>query len=711
MGFLTPALLGGVALVAIPIALHLVMRRQPKELVFPALRFVQQRRDANRRRMKLRHLALLALRCLLIAGLAAALARPTLKGAGLKGKEGAPLAMSLVVDNSLRMQYVHQNQSRLEHATQMALELVEKLPEEAAVAVCDLGRAANGFAPDLSAAASRLRNLKTSAASRPLTEVVIEAIQLTAEQEDRRQEVFVLSDLSAAEWSDENLKAVNDALSAAPDVRIYVVDCGVEAPKNAALGELEVRRFVLRPGEPLHLEALVTSNLGGGDALVEIAMQDDDGRLVKRGERLATFDDEGHSRVVFEVADLPLGTHQGVVKLLTADPLAVDNTRYFTVEVRPPAKILLLAEREDDARFVREALSPSVGSAASRFECDVRTFAVAGETPLEDYQAALLLDPGPLPTDFWNRLGDFATDGGGVGIFLGHNALGELESFNNEAAGKLLPGALKRRSNQETYLRPRRLDHPALAGLRNYDEIPWQLCEVFSFWQFGETTDDSYVVAGYANDEPAIYERAMGRGRVLTVTTPFSDPLEPEGREAWNVLPAEPWPFVAICDELAGYLTQDGNERLDYVAGETARIKLAPRQQVTSYVLRLPDGQADTRMAGGEGEVAISASDALGNYRLTAGGQSQRLDRGYSVNAPPEVSELARVAPVTIEGALPEDRVRLADNLESVEEYVNIGRSGRELYSWAIGLVALIWGAEHVLANRFYKESSGESKK
>jgi hypothetical protein len=116
-------------------------------------------------------------------------------------------------------------------------------------------------------------------------------------------------------------------------------------------------------------------------------------------------------------------------------------------------------------------------------------------------------------------------------------------------------------------------------------------------------------------------------------------------------------------------------------------------------------------MAGGEGEVAISASDALGNYRLTAGGQSQRLDRGYSVNATPEESELARVAPETIEGALPEDRVRLADNLESVEEYVNIGRSGRELYSWAIGLVALIWGAEHVLANRFYKESSGESKK
>ena len=80
MGFLTPALLAGAALVAIPIVLHLVMRRQPRELTFPALRFVQQRREANRRRMQLRHWLLLALRCLLVAGLAVALARPTLKG-------------------------------------------------------------------------------------------------------------------------------------------------------------------------------------------------------------------------------------------------------------------------------------------------------------------------------------------------------------------------------------------------------------------------------------------------------------------------------------------------------------------------------------------------------------------------------------------------------------------------------------------------------
>ena len=57
MGFLSPALLGGVALIAIPIALHLVMRRQPRMHTFPALRFVKARRESNRRRMQLMQLA------------------------------------------------------------------------------------------------------------------------------------------------------------------------------------------------------------------------------------------------------------------------------------------------------------------------------------------------------------------------------------------------------------------------------------------------------------------------------------------------------------------------------------------------------------------------------------------------------------------------------------------------------------------------------
>ena len=61
MAFLTPALLGGILLIAVPIILHLVMRRQPQKLQFPALQFVRKRQQANQRRLNLRHWLLLAL--------------------------------------------------------------------------------------------------------------------------------------------------------------------------------------------------------------------------------------------------------------------------------------------------------------------------------------------------------------------------------------------------------------------------------------------------------------------------------------------------------------------------------------------------------------------------------------------------------------------------------------------------------------------------
>src|SRR3954447_20530159 len=116
MGFVTPALLAGAALIALPIVLHLIMRREVQRLTFPALRFVEQRRSVNQHRLRLRHLLLLALRCAIIACLAFALARPTLHGSGAERREGAPVAAALVFDNSLRMQYEQDDQTRLKKA-------------------------------------------------------------------------------------------------------------------------------------------------------------------------------------------------------------------------------------------------------------------------------------------------------------------------------------------------------------------------------------------------------------------------------------------------------------------------------------------------------------------------------------------------------------------------------------------------------------------
>ena len=67
----------GGGLLTVPIILHFMMQPKPKELVFPALRFLRERQHSNRSRLRLRHMLLLLLRCLLIALLAMAMAGPS----------------------------------------------------------------------------------------------------------------------------------------------------------------------------------------------------------------------------------------------------------------------------------------------------------------------------------------------------------------------------------------------------------------------------------------------------------------------------------------------------------------------------------------------------------------------------------------------------------------------------------------------------------
>lgn len=710
MGFLTPALLGGAALIAVPIVLHLVMRRQPRQLVFPALQFVRKRQEANRRKLNFRHLLLLALRCAIIAGFAFALARPTLKGSGLRGKEGAPLAVAIVVDNSLRMQYIHENRSRQDQAAEMAKDLLTKLPEGTEVAVVDRSRATSGFAVDIGTAESRLRNLQPESKPRPLEDAIREAIDLVSDREDSRQEVFVFSDLSASAWSDASITSVNETLTEMPEVRLYLVDVGVEAPSNRSLGPLELRQHTLRPGEPLRLDVPLATTGMQGDPLVELYISAAEGDPIKRSQQMVDMAKGGQTQATFELVNLPLGTHQGYVQISGTDPLSVDNTRYFTVEVRPPAKVLLLGEQSTDSLFLREALSPSslgeADQATARFECTVQRFADASKSDLTEYAAVCLLDPPPLSDELWQSLFDYANEGGGVGIFLGERA--RLSGFNEGTVKKLLPANLKRKSRFRTYLRPRRLDHPALAALSEYAEsIPWKAYPVYSYWQFDTLAGDAYIVARFNNSDPALLVRPVGQGRTLTFATAVSDPPNPRGRDPWNLLPVGPWPFVPLMNQLVGYLSQNENDTLSFQAGETVSLALSPSQRVSSFVLYPPDGQSIRRtLPPGDDAIRIGTTRKLGNYRVSSGGAGGQLKRGFSVNPSPDVSRLDRVNTATLLDALPAKQVRLADTLVDVERYVDIGRSGRELFPLLISLVALVWGAEHVLANRFYREAS-----
>ena len=78
MTFLNASLIFAVAAASMPIALHLIARREPRKVVFPSVRLLAQRLQSNRSRLRVRRWWLLALRIAAVAAFALALARPAI---------------------------------------------------------------------------------------------------------------------------------------------------------------------------------------------------------------------------------------------------------------------------------------------------------------------------------------------------------------------------------------------------------------------------------------------------------------------------------------------------------------------------------------------------------------------------------------------------------------------------------------------------------
>ncbi len=714
MTFLHVAFLGGALAIAVPIVLHLIMRQQPKHLEFPALRFIQQRQHSNKRTVQLRHWLLLALRCAMLGLLALALARPSIVSSGVLDQE-APVAAALVFDTNPRMQYRQQNQTRLEAAQEMGDWLLSQLPPESEVAVVDSRTVSAAFAVDSGAARQRIERLNAESMTRPLSEAIESALALLSESEKQRKEIYIFTDLSASAWSPEAMAAVNRQMAKSPEVGIYLIDVGARQPVNSGLGELRLSGQVLSRNSPLAIASDLVHIGPDEEREVELFMIDPaTGEANLRSRETFSLQAGAQSRTDFRLRGLAPGVHQGYLKLAGQDSLAADDTKWFTVDVRPAWRVLLVAPEDarskpdDYALFLGEALAPHAIRIKSEaaFECEVIAESQLAQKALEPYAAVCLLDPRPLAPAVWQKLQAYAARGGGVGIFLGRNA-SPIDSFNEPLAQELLPGKLVRQwRTGEAYLAPDESQHPLLAKFRPLaGVVPWESFPVFRHWQLDALAEGSAVVLRYSNGQPALIERPVGEGRVLTLTTTVSDPAN--RRDTWNLLPTgeEPWPFVMLANEMLNYLVDGGQERLNYLAGDTAVVPLGNDQSHAIYSLATPRGdQIRTPVDEKQNALVITSTETPGNYRIRAGGGNDGVNLGFSVNLPPQTSDLVRATSDQLKAVFGPAKFQLARSREEIDRSVNRGRVGQELYPYLIVLLVVVLALEQVISNRFYQD-------
>ena len=631
MTFLNFALLSGAGLIVLPIILHLMMRQRPKLLEFPALRFIRKRHDTNQRRLRLRHLLLLLLRAGAIALLALALARPSIKSSRL-GSQEAPVAAALIFDSAPHMEYRHEKKTRLEAAQEIGQWLLAQLPPDSQIAVFDSGTLPRNFDVDRALSQKRVERLEAVPNPRPLNEVVSEAAVVLARSDLAAKEIYIFTDLSRGSWRADESARLQDRLHELPGVALYLIDVGVKEPANFGLGDLHLSHQAAAAGGSVEIQTDISCLGAEGERLVELDLLTPDGKPLKIGEQIRRLKPGDAQTVDFRLTSLRPGTQQGLVRIVPQDSLPADDVRYFSIAVRPPWPVLVVAQKPDRAIYLAEAIAPAEMRKRNnaRFDCKVAGYNELANQKLDHFAAICLLDPPGLEPGVWQRLTDYAAAGHGVGIFLGRNAA-PVENFNSPAAQQLLPGRVIEqvpREEGKTYLAPQNYQHSILKPFAPYaTRTPWNKFPVYRYWRVDNLATEGSTVIAYNDGRPALLERTIRAGQVaghvLMTTTPFSDRVS--RRDAWNVLPGSgeigAWPFVILANQIMSYLVGSGEQQLNYYAGtNTVSLSLggAPPRR---YVLSRPDGVNTTLPPPEKAELSISAVEQVGNYQVRSVGE------------------------------------------------------------------------------------------
>jgi hypothetical protein len=197
IGFLQPLALLGIAAAAVPPLLHLLGRRDPPTVVFPAVRYLRATEREHSRLLRLRHRLLLLLRMALLTLLALAAARPVARVAW--GGGHPPAAVALVVDNSLSSGAVVRGRRVVDELVDRARRILERLGDEDRlwlVLADGIPRPANA-----GAAAAVLDDLEPSSVALDLGAAVRAAAQAVSSAGATTAEVVVVSDLQASAMS------------------------------------------------------------------------------------------------------------------------------------------------------------------------------------------------------------------------------------------------------------------------------------------------------------------------------------------------------------------------------------------------------------------------------------------------------------------------------------------------------------------------------
>ena len=686
MGFLNPLLLLGVLSAAIPVLIHLWSRRRARTLEFSALRFLLAAAQSSARRFRLEQLLLLALRCLALALIALAAARPVLKGAAAFGETRAQTAAAIVLDRSASMGCKGVAGVPFEAAKERALEILRSLqPGDAASIVLMSDRPAVLFEPPTTRIDEAVRAVESAElelrGTRPETSIR-RAAELLSRSRSPNRELYILSDFTRNGWEDVRV-AVDSA-------RVFLMPfraAGAGAPENASVSAFEMDNPIAAAGTPVEFRAVV-QNDGPAPAKRRLEFFAEGER---RGSASAEIPPGAAVEKRFSHVFGAAGTYEARVSI-EQDRFPADDERRAVVQAQGQIDAFLIGPNTTHlALALNPTLDPQPQSVYA-FRAASLSEAEAASRSFDGADLLILQDPPLNDARLNSRLRNWLLSGKPILLFLGGRA-------DSASAPDWLPVAVGgvERSESGLKLRPAHLSDAAAEESRLlfgiFEGDPWQRRGAPSFFRYRKLTPapNARLLSAFSNGETAMaIDRRLG-GACAVVNTPGFD------QESSNFTLNPSFPPLAQQLALLALRPETPTPRV-LEAGTPFRLPLKPSDPA-AYETTAPDGSKRFVGRSPDGsEMAYPWTDAAGLYRVTGSGGFSDL---FVVNAPSAESNLEpldrQACLDAVDGAAAwiEEETREAPGWDLQKE-----RLGREIWAELLLIAALMLAAESFLSNR-----------
>jgi len=559
VSFLTPLFLLGLAALAVPVLIHLTQKERKSVVQFPSLMFLRKIPYESVQRRRIRDWLLLALRLAAIALIVTAFARPFLRGSSLAAAPGGARDIVVLLDRSYSMGYAD-SWSRAQRAAAQAIDSATPADRISVVLFADTAEIVLRSTPDRSRAVAEINAATPGPGSTKYGPALKLAGSLLAESLLPRKEVILVSDFQRGGWlPDDTLRLPGGTT---------ITTAIVEGAQGASLALTPVALLRSREtGQPerVTVTAGVLNRTATAATDVPINLEID-GRVVQ--DLKITVGPSASASMSFAPVTITSPNTRAIVRLGVAggpavDALARDNVFNFVLTPAAPVPVMAVSQGPADATlYLSRALA--IGE-APRFEATLQSpDALAGDAM--NRARVILLNDVAISDAVAAKLVTFVEGGGGLLM-----ALGQRASWPSSRAAWLpatIGATVDRTRGTAARLSGMDYGHAIFEPFRAPRSGDFSTARFYSYRSLTAAKDAS-VIARFDTGEPALVERAAGRGRVIV----FGSTLDLN----WNDLALKPMflPFVhQLGRHLSGFKEQPAwltiGQVLDVDAAEIA---------------------------------------------------------------------------------------------------------------------------------------------